>query len=138
MIGPIHRLIVIAAIALGVSACGKPEEKYAREVLHAIDQGKLTGTKGTMVSIGRALAAYAIDRGGYPAGGSVREMLGALSPAFLPLPQATDAWGNEFHYRSDTRTYTLISPGADGRVDTKDDVALVEGRFTRLPGPAAQ
>lgn len=127
-----------AVLALAAAGCGNTTEQYSRDVLHALDQGKLTGTRGTMETIGRALSAYAVDRGGYPAGGSAREMLAALSPAFLPMPQVADAWGNELGYQSDTRSYTLTSPGADGRIGSDDDVVMVEGRFTQLPRPAGQ
>ena len=138
MIAQPRRFLVAAVLALAAASCGKAGEEYSRDVLHAIDQGRLTGTKGTMETIGRALSAHAIDRGGYPAGASARDLLAALSPAFLPATQAVDAWGNELLYASDTRTYTLTSAGADGRPGTDDDVVMVEGRFTRLPPPAAR
>jgi hypothetical protein len=131
-------LFAAATLPILVAACGRTGEDYSREVVRAVDQGRLVGTRGTMETIGRALAAHAVDRGGYPAGGTARDLLAALSPAFLPAAQAIDAWGNELHYSSDTRTYTLTSAGADGRVGTDDDVVMVEGRFTRLPSAAAR
>jgi hypothetical protein len=130
--------MLVAVLVVAESGCGRTGEQYSRDVLRAVDQGRVTGTRGTMETIGRALSAYAIDRGGYPTGGSVRDMLSALSPGYLPAPQAVDAWGNELHYRSDARGYTLTSSGADGRIGTEDDLVLADGRFSRLPSPAAR
>jgi hypothetical protein len=133
-----RRLAFLAFLVTAAAGCGRAGEEYSREVLRAVDQGRVTATRGTMETIGRALSAYAIDRGGYPAGGGIRDLLTALSPGYLPAPQAVDAWGNELHYRSDTRGYTLISPGEDGRIGTEDDLVLADGRFTRSPSSAAR
>jgi hypothetical protein len=119
-------------LLLAAAGCGRAGEDYSREVLHALDQGKVTGTRSTMETLGRALAACALDRGGYPQG-TMRDAASALAPAFLAAPALVDAWGNAFLYRSDSRTFTLTSPGADGRAGTADDIVMVDGRFTQLP-----
>ncbi len=94
--------------------CGRAGEQAAGEVLHALDQGKVVGTKSTMETLGRALA-----------------------PAFLPSAVTVDAWGNDFVYASGGASFTLTSPGADGRTGTADDIVMTDGRFTQLPSPAA-
>ncbi len=134
---PLRRLLLAAAmLAAGAAGCGGAGEQYSREVLHALDQGKVIGTKGTMETLSRALSAYSIDRGGYPPGTTIQQAMAALVPAFLPSAAATDAWGNPFDYRSDGRSFTLTAPSADGRVGTTDDLVMVDGNFTRLPSPA--
>jgi hypothetical protein len=132
-------VVLVAAIAAlpGVAGCGRRGEDLGREVLHAVDQGKVIGTRGTMETYARALSAYALDRGGYPAGASLQAATAALSPAFLASPPGVDAWGFAFEYQSDGRSFTLTAPGADGRAGTADDLVMVDGRFTRLPAPAA-
>jgi len=119
-------------------ACGRAGEQAAGEVLHALDQGKVVGTKSTMETLGRALAAYSVDKGGYPQGTSVQQATAALVPAFLPSAVTVDAWGNDFVYASGGTSFTITSPGADGRAGTADDIVMTDGRFTQLPSPAAQ
>ncbi len=133
-------VLAIAALVLvaPVVACGKSGEEVAKNVLHAIDQGKLVGTKGTMETLGTALRSYSVDHGGYPKTGSLQEAMTALIPAFLVAPVGPDAWGNPFDYRSDGTSFTLTSPGQDGVLGNADDVEMVDGRFTRLPAPGAQ
>jgi hypothetical protein len=123
-------------MVLGPQACGRAGEDYSRQVLHSLDQGKITGTKGTMTTLGRALSAYSVDHGGYPRGATLQDATGALVPAFLPSAVAIDAWNNPLSYVSDGRSYTLTSPGADGTIGSADDLVMVEGRFTKLPSPA--
>jgi hypothetical protein len=124
-------------LAAGAAGCGGggAGEQYSRELLHALDQGKVIGTKGNMETLSRALSAYSIDRGGYPPGSTIQQATAALVPAFLPSAVATDAWGNTFDYRSDGRSFTLTAPSADGRAGTDDDLVMVDGRFTHLPAP---
>jgi type II secretory pathway pseudopilin PulG len=126
------------ATALVLAACGRTGEQAAHDVLHAIDQGKIIGTRGTMENIGKALTAYSMDRGAYPQGTSIQEATAALVPAFLPSPVTVDAWGNTLAYQSDTRSFTLTSPGADGRIGSADDMVMNDGRFTQLPAPGTQ
>jgi general secretion pathway protein G len=129
---------VLLAILLSQAACGRAGERAAQDVLHAIDQGKLIGTRGTMESVGKALTSFAMDRGGYPQGASIQDVNAALVPTFLPSPVTVDAWGNNLIYASDGRSFTLTSPGGDGRVGGDDDMVMTDGRFTRLPGPPTQ
>ncbi len=121
------------ATCLAAVRCGHAGEQAAGEVLHAIDQGKVVGTKSTMETLGRALAAYSVDRGGYPQGASVQQATAALVPAFLPSAVTVDAWGNTFVYESGGASFTLTSPGGDGRTGTADDIVMTDGHFTQVP-----
>ncbi|MFQ5876952.1 MAG: type II secretion system protein GspG [Acidobacteriota bacterium] len=121
-----------------LAACGKAGEEYSREVLHALEQGRLVGTRGTMETVARALEAYRLERGAYPRGATMREAVSALSPAYLRSPSAVDAWGRTLDYRSDGDTYTLTSPGPDGRSGSGDDLVMVDGAFTNSPPPGAR
>lgn len=128
-------LAVLVVAVLSAAGCGRAGENVSREVLHAIDQGKVTGTKGNMETLARAIEASAVDRGGYPQGASIDQATSVLVPTYLPGAVTTDAWGNTFLYRSDGRSFTLTSPGADGRAGSDDDVVMTDSRFTRLPTP---
>src|SRR5213593_4324671 len=77
---------LLIGLLIGAAGCGRSGERAAQDVLHAIDQGKLIGTRGSMEGIGKALTAYTMDRGGYPQGGSIQEACAALVPTFLPSP----------------------------------------------------
>ncbi len=127
----------LAVAAVILLECGRVGEKAAGEVLHAIDQGKVMGTKGTMETLATALSGYSVDRGGYPAGDSIDQATAALIPAFLHAPVGPDDWGHAFSYHSDGRSYTIVAPGADGVEGTADDLVMVDGKFTRLPAPTA-
>src|SRR3989442_13592810 len=87
-------IAVLIAALLFSTACGRAGEQAAQDVLHAIDQGKVIGTRGTMETIGKALTTYAMDHGGYPQGSSIQEATAALRPASWPLAATVDAWGN--------------------------------------------
>ena len=113
--------------------CGNTGEEYAQEVLHALDQGKVIGTRGTMETVGRALSVYQLERGEYPRAMSMQGALAELSPAYLRGSTMTDAWGNAFEYRSDGESFTLTAPGFDGRVGTSDDIEMVDGTITKVP-----
>src|SRR2546425_326162 len=128
-------IAVLIAAVLFPTACGRAGEQAAAEGLHAIDQGKVIGPRGTMETLGKALTTYAMDHGGYPQGSSIQEATAALVPAFLPSAATVDAWGNTLVYQSDTRSFTLTSPGADGRTGNADDMVMTDGRFTQLPAP---
>ena len=127
----------LLTVCLPAPGCGRAGEQAAGEVLHALDQGKVVGTKSTMETLGRALAAYSVDKGGYPQAASIQQGSAALVPAFLPSPVTTDAWGNTLVYQSDGQTFTLTSPGGDGQAGSADDLVMTDGRFTHLPAPQA-
>lgn len=127
--------ILIVVASLPAAGCGKAGENASREVLHAIDQGKVVGTKGTMETLGRALGASVLDRGGYPLGSSIDQATAVLVPTYLPGAVTVDNWGNTLLYQSDGRSFTLTSPGADGRAGSADDLVMTDGQFTQLPAP---
>ena len=133
-----HRrgVVLVFLVSIGLAfGCGKSGEEYAVQVVRAVDQGKVTATRGDMETIGRALEAVTVDRGGYPAGSTIRDAMAAIVPGQMRMAVTADAWGRPFEYRSDGRTYTLSSVGADGAAGTDDDLVLTDGRFEGPPGP---
>ena len=125
--------ITALGLAVACAGCGKSGEEYAVHVTRGLDRGKITATQGTMETIGRALEAASFDRGGYPAGSTIQDAMAAVVPAQLRAPVTMDAWGRPLVYRSDGRSYALLSTGDDGREGTEDDLIMTDGRFTRIP-----
>lgn len=109
--------------------CGDAGERAATEALRSLELGKVTGTRGSMEAIARALQAYALDHSGYPVDGTFDEAVQRLFPAHLRAPIRADAWGHPFTYRSDGASFTLASPGPDERPGTDDDIVMIDGRF---------
>ncbi len=126
-------LAIGALLIAGSLGCGKSGEDYSRQVVQALDQGKVVGTKGSMETLARALSAYAIDNGGYPQAATLQSALEALVPSHLRAPVSADAWNHPLSYRSDGRSYTLTAPGQDGSIGTDDDIEMTDGQFTKLP-----
>lgn len=128
-------LAAAGVLLIGIQfGCGDAGEEMAETTLRAIDQGKITGTRGTMEALGRALQAYAVDKSEYPRGGSLADAMEALVPAHLRAPVEIDAWGRAFTYEGDGESYTLTSAGPDGRFGSGDDIVLIDGRFSAAPG----
>lgn len=126
-------LAIGALLIAGFLGCGKTGEEYAHQVVDALDQGKIIGTKGSMENLARALSTYAVDHGGYPVAADLQNALGELVPSYLRVPVRVDAWNHPLIYRSDGRSYTLTASGQDGVIDTEDDLEMTDGQFTRLP-----
>ena len=133
MTGSVRGAVMAFLVAVSMAGCGDSAEQAAVGMVQALDDGKVTGTRGTMQTIATGLQAYAIDRSGYPKTESLDEMMSELVPAHLRGPVKMDAWGRSFSYHGSDDTYTLISAGTDGSIGTGDDIVLVDGRFTESP-----
>ncbi len=124
-------------------------------LLTAVDRGKQKRTSADIRTIGTAIEAYAVDNGRYPAGileptpvgeGSLGEM---LSPIYIHVIPASDAWGNPILYVSDEEgaSYRLSSPGKDGvftpgaqgpTAGFDADIIFKNGNFIAWPEEEAQ
>lgn len=131
-----HRLVAIAMLAglLAASACdrgGEPSvaEEAVAAAARGIDRASSERTLNRLEQLRLALDRYNLDHGGYPTGGSLGAIAGDLS-VYLGTLQDTDAWGNMMSYRSDGRSYTIVSSGQDGSVGTGDDIVLSDGSIT--------
>ncbi len=135
------KLILAALLAsLGVMACsgcggGSREPTVAEEAAAAaargMDRAHKERTLNRLEQLRTALTQYAVDHDGVcPEGSSLASISAELSPRYLPLLQAEDAWGNTMTYACDGRTYSVVSAGADGESGTEDDVTLRDGAIT--------
>lgn len=95
-------------------------------------QAQVSRARADIANLFTALSALEIDMGRYP---TAEEGLAALrqppptaqgwqGPYVLRLPK--DPWGNAYIYRIPGRrnpnSLDLLSPGPDGKADTKDDI----------------
>ena len=93
------------------------------------DLEQISTTMAFMVEVASALERYKAAAGGYPEG-DTSEALHELVPDFMAEEiQFGDAWQHNFDYASDGDDYTLISPGPDQELGSKDDLILHSGEF---------
>ena len=103
------------------------------------EEAKKEITKFQMKSIEEALKLYKIDNSFYP---TTEQGLKALveKPEEDPVPRnwkgpymekvPKDAWGNDFIYVSDGKSFILASPGPDGEEGTEDDIKVEKGKIS--------
>lgn len=99
------------------------------------EQARTTAAATQISSFSTALDAFEVDNGYYPKGKSglmdlvqqPRDAQNWRGPYLKDLPK--DPWGNEYSYecpgRMNPTSYDLISPGADGKLGSEDDIANV-------------
>lgn len=131
-----RRAIVFSLALLVVpllGGCGRGKEPTVAEkavagAARGLDRAHKERTLGEFESLRAALTRYSIDHDGlFPEGSSLAAISAELSPRYLPLLQAEDAWGNTMSYSSDGRTYSVVSAGPDGVSGTGDDLSLRDG-----------
>ncbi len=131
---PVLCQVVLCLMALAIT-CGcdrgrQPTvaEEAAAAAGRGLDRATKERTLGALEALRVALSRYAIDHDGEaPRGASLNDLSAALVPAYMPRLQTTDAWGHEYSYYSSGVSYTVSSPGPDGRAGTQDDITLADG-----------
>ncbi len=130
--------LLVAGMGLLPVACrGDREPSAAEEAVAAasrgLDSASRERTLNRLEQLRTALSRYAIDHGGaYPEGFSLDGIGADLSP-YLPLLLSVDAWGHTMTYTSDGSSYTIVSPGPDGREGTGDDITMRDGAIDGGP-----
>jgi hypothetical protein len=94
-------------------------------------------------TIATAVEAHHVDRGGYPAVGSLAELRPQVSPVYIRALPEKDGWGSAYQYSSDGSSYEVRSLGSDsmrepryvgGPVgDSEADIVFVDGKFVQWP-----
>lgn len=137
---------LMVVVVLTLNACsnrpkgGEPEASptpqsstYAAKMLGALDRGAVEKTRADMHAIATAMMAYGSQTGEEPNAPDFAALALLLSPTFIHLVPARDAWGSAFHFDRTDSAYRLVAPGADGALNTGDDIVLTDGTFTKLP-----
>ncbi len=95
-------------------------------------QAKVTAAMSQINSLEQALDSFEVDNGYYPKTGALNELIDQPANApnwkgpYLKRGVPPDPWGNNYIYeypgKHNANGYDLMSPGADGRAGTDDDL----------------
>jgi hypothetical protein len=133
-IAVLFAVLVVACLVSGGCDRGKQASTVERAVAGAgrgLDKAHRERTLGKLESLRVAFTRYSIDHDGvFPEGSSLAAISAELSPRYLTLLEADDAWGNTMTYASDGRTYSIVSSGPDGVSGTADDLTLRDGNIS--------
>ncbi len=117
----IIELLIVMAI-LGMLAV-----MVAPNLFKKADGAKRDATLSQMSAIDSALSTHRLDVGPYPdeLEGLMENTTGRSSwdGPYMNNALPKDPWGNEYQYKSEGSSYTLLSFGADGRAGGEDNDA---------------
>lgn len=136
-------VLIVLAIVLALSAI------VGLALFQRQDDAELQLAEQELNTLKSAMKLFRIDFGRFPTeeeGVTVLWDVEVLDPdadeatwkgPYLEEPIATDRWGNEWGYRSESeygRDYDLWSNGPDGEEDTEDDITSWSGDETEEGG----
>jgi Tfp pilus assembly protein PilE len=88
-----------------------------------LNQQKQNRARADMQRIADALERYRADKGAYLVSDSHAVLIDHLSPAYIREVIRLDPWRQPYKYVGQRDTFTLVSPGPDGKDGTADDIA---------------
>jgi len=92
------------------------------QLVVAVNQQKQNRARADMQRIAEALERYRAARGTYLVSDSHAVLIDHLSPAYLRDVIRLDPWRQPYRYVGQRDTFTLVSPGPDGKDGTADDI----------------
>ena len=93
------------------------------QLVAALNQQKQNRARADMQRIADALERYRADKGAYLVSDSHAVLIDHLSPAYIREVIRLDPWRQPYKYVGQRDTFTLVSPGPDGKDGTADDIA---------------
>ena len=93
------------------------------QLVSAVNQQKQSRARADMQRIADALERYRADKGAYIVSDSHAVLIDHLSPAYIREVIRLDPWRQPYKYVGQRDTFTLLSPGPDGKDGTSDDIA---------------
>lgn len=93
------------------------------QLMVAVNQQKQSRARADMQRIADALERYRADRGAYIVSDSHAVLIDHLSPAYIREVIRLDPWRQPYKYVGQRDTFTLVSPGPDGKDGTADDIS---------------
>ena len=102
-------ILMIATLVTPLFAANPP---YA-----PTDLERARWTMSDMVSWRICFAAYKQDHGKFPEVKSAEEAKAAFEPIYVAHLPMTDAWGRAYAVESNANSFTVVSAGADGKLD---------------------
>jgi hypothetical protein len=95
-------------------------------LLRALNAEKAARARAEMETVATALKAYQRERGSYVTSESLTALIDQLNPRYLSTVIRIDPWHQPYQYEGQGRSFTLRSPGADGKANTSDDVVVTQ------------
>ena len=93
------------------------------QLVASVNQQKQNRARADMQRIADALERYRADKGAYLVSDSHAVLIDHLSPAYIREVIRLDPWRQPYKYVGQRDTFTLVSPGPDGKEGTGDDIA---------------
>ena len=93
------------------------------QLVAAVNQQKQHRARADMQRIADALERYRADKGAYLVSDSHAVLIDHLSPGYIREVIRLDPWRQPYKYVGQRDTFTLVSPGPDGKDGTADDIA---------------
>ena len=93
-------------------------------IARAINGEKAERARAELETIGTALEAFRRERGFYVAAKDEAALIDHLNPHYLARVIRVDPWHRPYQYEGTPERFTLRSTGADGEVNTPDDVVV--------------
>ena len=93
------------------------------QLVAAVNQQKQIRARADMQRIADALERYRADKGAYLVSDSHAVLIDHLSPVYIREVIRLDPWRQPYKYVGQRHTFTLVSPGPDGKDGTADDIA---------------
>ena len=90
----------------------------------AVNAEKTERARAELETIGTALEAFRRERGFYVAAKEESALVDQLNPRYLARVIRLDPWHRPYQYEGTHERFTLRSHGADGKVNTADDVSV--------------
>jgi hypothetical protein len=98
------------------------------ELLAAINEGRQRTTSQSMQQLAEGVEKYRASNGALPAARDIVALTDKLHPSYMSQLVREDGWGQPIVYEvTGSSTFRLVSPGADGRRGTADDVVINVG-----------
>jgi hypothetical protein len=98
-------------------------------VVTAVRNEKIKRTKDRLQALVTAIKTYHQEYSYYPRARDIVELTDILAPKYINTVIRADLWSNQLQYTTDGKTYSLQSPGPDGKPGTDDDIAIENGSY---------
>jgi hypothetical protein len=104
------------------------------ELLAAINEGRRRTTSQSMQQLVEGVEKYRASNGTLPAARDIVGLTDTLHPFYMAQLVREDGWGHPIAYEvTGSSTFRLVSPGADGRQGTSDDIVINVGPNENRP-----
>lgn len=93
-------------------------------IVRAVNQEKTARARAELETVATALEAFRRERGFYVVAQSEGALVDQLNPGYLARVIRIDPWHRTYQYEGARDYFVLRSTGADGKLNTADDIIL--------------